>query len=54
VDKLCFLGDMLGKAGGAEEASGTRVKRASMGQIPRTGADFDYARDFPEVERKTI
>jgi hypothetical protein len=28
VDKFCYLGDMLGKAGGAEEASRTRVKCA--------------------------
>jgi len=28
VDKLCYLGDMLGKSGGAEEVSRTRLRCA--------------------------
>ena len=26
VDKFCYLGDVIGKGGGAEEASGARVR----------------------------
>ena len=28
VDKFCYLGDVIGKGGGAEEASRARVRRA--------------------------
>ena len=53
VDKFCYLGDMIGSGGGAEEASRMRVKCA-WGKFMDLSPVPHGKKGFAEAERKSL
>jgi hypothetical protein len=53
INKFCYLGNVMGSGGGAEEASKERVQCA-WGQVQRNGTNFNIKRYIPKGERKGV
>ena len=53
VGKFCYLGDMIGSGGGAEEASRARVQCA-WGKFRKLAPILTSTRGIPNGERKGI